>query len=115
MPTAVTIRGVQPLAWGTSTITGYVVTGTTRDASTEEFTIKDEQGRVITEITGFGVKTEYTLEVIPKTATAVPLPGDVLTIGTEKGVILSLSRKNAETDVEKWSIKMVAYPDITLP
>jgi hypothetical protein len=115
MPGTINIKGVQPLAWGTETVAGYVTESSTRDVSTEEFTIKDEQGRIITQITGHGVKTEYTFEYIPKSATAVPAMGDVLTAGAEKMVLLSLSRKRIQDGPEKWSIKAVAYPEITLP
>lgn len=114
MPTAVNIRGIQPLAWGTETITGYVTNSSSRDVSTEEFVIKDEQGRIITQITGFGVKTEFTFEVIPKSAATIPVAGDIMTIGSEKCVILTLGRKRTDNDVEKWSIKGVSYPDIDL-
>lgn len=111
---AVTIRGVQPLAWGTETITGYIVNSSTRDASTEEFIIEDEEGHVVTQVVGFGEKTEYTFDVIPKASTSAPAKGSVLTVGSEKMVILTISRSRNKKDVEKWSIKGVAYPEITL-
>lgn len=114
MADPVNIRGIQPLAWGTETITGFVTQSSSRDASTEEFTIKDEQGHIITQITGFGEKTEYTFEVIPKAAATLPAPGDVLTVGSEKMVVLTIGKKRTEGDVEKWSIKGVSYPNITL-
>lgn len=115
MSAPVSIRGIQPLAWGPETITGYVTESSQRDASTEEFTIKDEEGHVITQITGFGVKTEHTFEVIPKASVGtLPVPSDILTIGSEKMVILTIGKKRMQGDVEKWSIKGVSYPDIDL-
>lgn len=114
MSDPVSIRGIQPLAWGTQTITGFVVNSTTRDVSTEEFEIKDEQGKIITHITGFGIKTEFTLEVIPKAATTPPTVAQVLQVGAEKMVIINISKKNVNEDVEKWSIKGVQHPDIAL-
>jgi hypothetical protein len=109
------IRGIQPLAWGTETLTGYVVGQTTRDVSSEEQIIKDEEGNIITHISNFGVKTEFTLELIPKTATAVPAIASVITVGAEKFVLMTLSRKRMEGDVEKWTMKGVQHPNITLP
>lgn len=112
---AATIRGVQPLAWGTETITGVVVDSSTRDASTEEFVIEDEDGQIITQIVGFGEKTEYTWEIIPKSSfTSPPDKGDIFTVGSEKSVILNISKKRVKKDVEKWTIKSVAYPGISL-
>lgn len=115
MPDAIEIRGIQPLAWGTETVTGFVTTATTRDASTEEFTIKDEEGRIITQITGHGQKTEFTLEVIPKASVGTPpKPSQVLTVGSEKMVILNISKKRVQEDAEKWTVKGVQYPEIDL-
>lgn len=114
MSDPVQIRGVQPLAWGTETIEGYVVEGTSRDASTEEFVVKDEQGRVITQITGFGKKTEYNLEVIPKSAVTPPVASDIMSVGSEYFVIITINKKRTDGGVEKWAIKGVNYPDIDL-
>jgi hypothetical protein len=112
---AVQIRGVQPLAWGTETITGTIVESTTRDVSTEEFVIEDEEGHIVGHITGFGEKTEYSIDIIPlSTFVTPPAPADVLTVGTEKMVILSISKKGQKKEVEKWSIKGVSHPGITL-
>jgi hypothetical protein len=108
------IRGIQPLAWGVETLTGYVVAASTRDVSSEEFVIKDEEGDIITHISGFGVKTEFTIELIPKTATVEPAIASVVTVGSEKFVLVTLSKKRMEGDVEKWSMKGVSHPGITL-
>lgn len=111
---AATIRGVQPLSFGVETITGYVVASTTRDASTEEFIIKDEVGDVITQITGFGEKTEYNLDVIPKAAVGTPGPGDILGVGDDLMVIITIQKKRMTGDAEKWTVKGVSYPGIDL-
>ena len=112
---AVNIRGVQPLAWGTEVVTGYITESSNRDASTEEFTIKDEEGHIVTQITGFGEKTEFSFEFIPKSSiTTPPVPGDIFTVGDEKFVLLRTPKKRAQGDVEKWSFSGVSYPGISL-
>lgn len=111
---AAQVRGIQPLAFGTTTITGYVNDTTTTDSSTEELVIEDELGDIITQITGFGVKHDVTLEVIPKSSVNPPAPADVFTYGSEKIVVINLSRKKAKKDVEKWTIKGMRYPAVSL-
>lgn len=110
---AASIKGVQPLKFGTTTTTGYVVDTWTADGTTQELIIEDEGGDVITQILGFGNKDEMTVEVIPKTATAVPALGDLITIGGTALNILGLSRKRMKKDVEKWTIKGTVYPGVT--
>ena len=112
---AANIRGIQPLAWGTQVITGYVNEGSTEDESTEELIIEDEAGDACTQITGFGMKADVTLDVIPKsTVTTPPAAGEIFTYGSKKITILTISKKRIKKDVEKWSIKGNRFPNITL-
>jgi hypothetical protein len=112
---ALNIRGVQPLAWGTQAITGYVTESSSLEPSTEEFILKDEEGHIITQITGFGEKTECTFSVIPKSGIVTPpVPGDVMTVGTFGFVILRQPKKRTQGDVEKWDFVGVNYPGIDL-
>ncbi len=109
-----TIRGIQPLSFGTQTITGYVNDTTSEDQSTEELVIEDELGDIITQITGFGVKHDVTIEVIPKSSVSSPAAADVFTYGASKIVIITISKKRVKKDVEKWTIKGMRYPGINL-
>lgn len=109
------IRGIQPLAWGTQTISGYVNESSTEDETTGQFLIEDEVGDVCTEITGFGMKADVTLEVIPKdTVTSPPVASDIFTYGSKKITILSISKKRVKKDVEKWTIKGNRFPNVAL-
>lgn len=107
------ILGVQPLKFGTTTTTGYVVDSTTEDESSEEFTIEDEGGNVVTQITAYGLKSEKTFEVIPKSSVTRPAAGTLITLGGIALNILSVSIKNVKKDVEKWTVKGTVYPGIT--
>ncbi|HEX8310616.1 MAG TPA: hypothetical protein VF614_04805 [Chthoniobacteraceae bacterium] len=116
---ALNTRGIQPLAWGTTVTTGYVTETQGEDDSTEELIIDDEAGDVATHITGFGLKTDVNLDVIPKsTITTPPVAGDIFSYGptgsVKKCVIITISKKRVKKDVEKWSIKGVRHPNITL-
>jgi hypothetical protein len=110
---AASIKGVQPLKFGTTTTTGYVVDSYTGDETTQELVIEDEGGDIITQILGFGNKDEITVEVIPKTATSRPTMGVLLTIGGTALNVLACSRKQMKKDVEKWTIKGTVYPGVT--
>lgn len=110
---AASILGVQPLSFGTTTTTGYVVDSATEEASSQELVIENEGGDVITQILGWGNKNEVTVEVIPKTATDRPALADLITIGGIALNILALSVKTAKKDVEKWTIKGTVYPGVT--
>jgi hypothetical protein len=94
---AASIKGVQPLKFGTTTTTGYVVDSYTGDETTQELVIEDEGGDIITQILGFGNKDEITVEVIPKTATSRPTMGVLLTIG---GTALNVLGLLAQADEE---------------
>ena len=114
---AVTIRGIVPLNWGTDTCSGYVVETTSDDGTTGESLIENEVGDPITQITGFGIKNEVTLDVIPKSSiTTPPVAGDVLAYGaTPKSMtILSIGKKRTNKGVEKWTIKGNYFPNISL-
>jgi hypothetical protein len=110
---AATIKGIQPLKFGTSTISGYVVEDFGGDLSTQELVIEDEGGDVITQIFNFGNKNEVTVSVIPKTATAVPALGDLFSYPGFAMNVLNLSRKHVRKDVEKWVLKGTVYPGVT--
>lgn len=113
-----TIRGIQPLSFGTQVTTGYVTESVTEDDSGGQVLIEDEGGDVVTEITAFGLKTEASLEVIPKTAAVRPVQGDVFAYGPtgsqQKITVLSISAKRVKKDVEKWSIKGDRFPGVSL-
>jgi hypothetical protein len=111
---AATIRGLQPLQWGTTAITGYVVENIGNDQSGGEFTIENEGGDTVTQITGFSVKNEVTVEVVPLTATVKPAAGDLFTYGTTTISIISVSEKEVKKDVVKWTIKGTFYPLVDL-
>ena len=111
---AATIRGIQPLSFGATVTAGFVTESTTDDDSTEEILFEDEIGDIVTQVTGIGVKGEITLEVMPKAGTTPPVPGDVLTYGSQKVTIISISKKRVKKDVQKWTIKGTRYPLITL-
>ncbi len=110
---AASIKGVQPLKFGTTTTTGYVVETSTEDLSTQELLIEDEGGDVITQISGWGNKNEATVEVIPKSSVTRPALAALITIGGISLNILALSVKNVKKDVEKWTIKGTIYPGVT--
>jgi hypothetical protein len=114
---ATTIRGIQPLQWGTKTSTGYVIESFTDDGTSGEFIIEDENGDIVTQILGFGEKREITLEVIPKTAITKPAAGDLFTYGTGLSAIalnvINISDKAVKKDVVKWTIKGTIYPNVT--
>lgn len=94
-------------------MTGYVVESFSEDESTQELVIEDEIGDVITQIFGFGIKSEVTLEVIPKSATTRPAQGDLFSYGDKAINVLGLSIKRVKKDVEKWTIKGNRYPAVT--
>jgi len=111
---AATTRGTAPLKFGVTVFTGYIVESSTRNATTENLVIDDEAGDQTTSITGFGLKNEITLEVIPKSGTSIPTVGSVLTYDSVEYEILTLDRKQVRKDVEKWSIKAQSFPTIDL-
>lgn len=111
---AATIRGIQPLSFGATVTTGFVTESTTDDDSTEEILIENEIGDIVTQITNIGVKGEITLEVMPKQGTSPPTVGDILTYGSQKVVIITISKKRVKKDAEKWTIKGTRYPLISL-
>jgi len=118
------IRGIQPLAWGNFTIDGYVNESTGEDTSTEEELIADEQAQTITQVTGFGMKTDVTLEVIPKAKNqagedvTAPNPSDIFTYGAAPNIksitVISVSSKRTNKGVMKWTIKGNRFPDVPL-
>lgn len=110
---AATILGIQPLKFGTTTTSGYVVETWENNSSTQELVIEDELGDIVTQILGFGNKDEITVEVIPKTATARPALGALLTIGGTALNVISLVAKRMKKDVEKWTVKGTVYPGVT--
>jgi hypothetical protein len=114
---AATIKGVQPLKFGTTVMSGYITEDFAADEKTDELVIEDETGNAVTQITNFGVKKECTVSVIPKTATARPKVADLFAYGemliegnAVVGVrILSIGLKQIRKDVEKWVIKGTLY------
>lgn len=103
-----------PLSWGTVTLTGYVVESADEASSTGEHLIEDEIGDTVTQITKFGLKDEVTIEVIPATAIAPPVPGDVFTYDGKKLTILTIAKKRVKKDVQKWTITGNRFPGVSL-
>jgi hypothetical protein len=110
---AASIKGVQPLKFGTTTTTGYVVDSYTGDESTQELVIEDEGGDIITQILGFGNKDEITVEVIPKTSTCARRWVCCSRSAAQRLTCSACSRKQMKKDVEKWTIKGTVYPGVT--
>jgi hypothetical protein len=111
LTSCIVLRSIHP----TRDITGYVNESTGEDETGGQLVIDDEGGDVITEITGFGLKTDVTLEVIPKSTVGTPpAVGDVFTYGAKKITILGVSKKRIKKDVEKWTIKGDRFPGIAL-
>lgn len=111
---AATIKGIQPLKFGTTTITGYIVEEFGDDSKTEELVIDDENGDVCTQITGFGLKEEVTLSVIPLSATTGPAVNTVIIYSAKAIRCLSVAIKQIRKDVEKWVIKGTIYPNVSV-
>lgn len=115
---ALNIRGIQPLSWGTVSTTGFITESINESTKTDETLVVDEGGDPVIQITGFGVKTDVTLEVIPKaTGATLPVVGDVLTYGPDPGtsiVVITIDVKRVSKDVQKWSIKGDYFPTIDL-
>ena len=110
---AATILGIQPLKFGTTTMDGFVIESFGEDETSQELVIEDEGGDVITQIGNFGLKSEVTLEVIPKSAATRPAMFDLFEYGDKSLNILGLSIKRLKKDVEKWTIKGNVYPGVT--
>lgn len=110
---AATILGIQPLKFGTTTMTGHVVESFGEDESTQELVIEDEGGDIITQIGNFGVKSDVTLEVIPKSSATRPTIFSLFAYGDKSMNILALSIKRMKKDVEKWTLKGTVYPGVT--
>ncbi len=113
---AQTIRGVQPLKWGTNAADGFIVESVDNSRNGQEVTIEDETGEVVTHISGFGVTNAISISVIPLSTVALtlPNPGDVFTWGTDSTIIVSIDKKQVRKDVEKWSIKGKSFDAIAL-
>lgn len=116
---ALNIRGIQPLAWGTVVTTGYLTESIGEDDKTDQTIINDEGGNPAIEITGYGIKADVTLEVIPKASVGTPpVPGQVFGYGASGSqtliTILAISKKQVNKDVVKWTIKGDYFPNITL-
>jgi hypothetical protein len=109
-----TIKGIQPLKFGTTTITGYIVEDYGGDVKTDELVIDNEAGDIVTQITGFGIKTEVSLSVIPLAATTGPAIDTVLTYDSKAIRVLSCAIKQVRKDVEKWVIKGTLYPNVSV-
>lgn len=107
-----TILGVQPLKFGTTTMDGYVVESYGEDETSQELVIEDEGGDIITQIGDWGIKSDVTIEVIPKSATTRPAQFDLFEYGDKSLNILALSVKRIKKDVEKWTIKGNVYPGV---
>ncbi len=108
------IRGIQPLSWGTTVIDGYVNESQGEDETTGEHLIDDEGGDVVCQITGFGLKADVTLEVIPKSSVTPPVASDIFNYGDKSITILGIMKKRIKKDVEKWTIKGNRFPGVSL-
>lgn len=114
---ALNIRGIQPLSWGNVSTTGYLTESISDSKKTDESITVDDGGDPAIQVTGFGIRNDVTLEVIPKDATVAPEPGDVFTYGPSPGTlitVITIDKKTMSKDVEKWSIKGNYFPNIDL-
>lgn len=111
---AISIKGIQPLSFGSTVSAGYITESTTEDESTEEVLIEDEIGDIVTSITGIGIKFDVSIDVIPKAGTTPPSAGQTFTYSGITMVILNISRKKIKKDVQKWTIKGNRFPLINL-
>lgn len=98
--------GKEPLIHGERTIMGYVVEAHTEDVTAEDVVINDERNDPIIHIVSGGMR-EYSFDVIPlKSVEAINAkPGDRLKFGEIDFVLVSISKKGSNKDVEKWTIK----------
>ena len=110
-----TTRGIVPLSFGTTTITGYVVETTSINHSGETATIQDEDGDYVAETSGFGLKAEVSLDVIPKSTATAPAVGDIFTYDSDQKIVISaVDIKKGNKDYQKWSLKGTRYPGVPL-
>ncbi len=108
---AARILGIQPLKFGTTTISGYVVETITETETGGEVLIEDEGGNYVSVIGQFARKTEVSIEVIPKTGTTTPPEvGDTFAYGSKEITMLqSVETKEVNKDVTKWILKGLRF------
>lgn len=120
---AVTIRGQAILQFGTSTITGFdvVVTGRERENEVESYQLQDEQGKVITDITGdatggdMAYKTTNRYNFIPFSGETEVTPGAVFTgAAGEKGIVRRARRIEQQKMPVMWALDCESFPGVTL-
>jgi hypothetical protein len=114
------VRGVVPLQFGVVVTTGFITENISDRHTGGKLNIEDENGDIATNITGFGLMREVTLEVIPKSAVTagVPAVGDVFAWGPSGSLQYMIVDEDVEVkqvkkNVEKWTIKGHIYPNIT--
>jgi len=111
--------GVSLLAFGTVSVSGYVIENVSEPTTSESVSIQDEDGQYITDINNFGIMTSVSLSVIPKSGTAAPGIGDTFTYtsqthGSQKITIKEITCTSVNKDVTRWDIKGDRFPDITI-
>ena len=111
--------GVAMLGFGPNNVTGYVVEDVDEQTEGQILAIADEDGDIITELNNFGIQTSVTVQVIPKSGTAVVSIGDTWsytskTHGAVKFSVQSIGAKEVIKDVVKWTCSGNRYPDIVL-
>ncbi len=118
---AVTVRGEAILQFGTTTITGFVVSSRERSKEVESYQVADEVGAIITDITGtaaggeMGFKTGENYMFIPKSGTAEPVPGAVFTgASSEKGIVRRVRRIEQQKMPVMFALEVESYPLIAL-
>lgn len=113
---AATQRGITLLKFGTTAVAGYIVENRDISKEGEHLEIEDEEGHIVTDISGFGIRHKKSVKFIPKAEGAsLPAIGDVLDIGDdEKMVVLSAKKANVRKDVERWDIEGYEHPGISL-
>ena len=112
-------EGIAVLAWGTTTVTGYIVETVQENTTSDSEQISDEDGQIISDIHSFGIRTAVTLSVVPKASTTAPAVGDTFTYtsethGSQKITVKDIDFSSTNTGATRWSIRGERFPDITI-
>lgn len=105
-----TIRGEQPLKFGTTAITGYIVMeDIDKEDMADSVTIEDEDGDIVTDISGLTKRGSVKLTVVPNEDVVPPDVDDEMTVGVDGAnitfVIDKISVSNKKKTASTWSIE----------
>lgn len=116
MSESTTTRGTAILKFGTITLSGYVVTDEELADEGESYQLEDEEGHIITDVSGFGRRTRKRFSFVPKaTGSSKPAVGAVFTgPDTEKGIVRTVARIRSRKIPEVWRIETEEFPAISL-